>query len=76
MNHLPHEFLDDLQSMHKDFIWVGKRAKIKHGTLIGDFIDGGLKDVDLVSKFTSLKLIWIRKMLDTKEVSSMGCSCR
>ena len=58
--------MDDLQSMHKDFIWDGKRAKIKHCTLIGDYTDGGLKDVDLVSKFTSLKFIWIKKMLDTK----------
>ena len=52
--------------MHKDFIWDGKRAKIKHCTLIGDYTDGGLKDVDLASKFTSLKFIWIKKMLDTK----------
>ena len=68
MKHLPHgqEILDDLQSMHKDFICDGKRAKIKHFTLIGDYIDGGLKDVNLVLKFTSLKFIWIRKMLDTK----------
>ena len=75
MKHLPQEILDDLQSMHKDFICDGKRAKIKHCTLIGNCIDGGLKDVDLVSKFTSLKFIWIRKMLD-KKLSSMGCTCR
>ena len=51
--------------------WDGKRAKIKYCTLIGDYIDGGLKDVDLISEFTSLKPIWIRKMLDTK-VSSVS----
>ena len=66
MKHLPQEILDDLQSMHKDFIWDGKRVKIKHCILIGNYIDGKLKDVDLVSKFTSLKFIWIRKMPDTK----------
>ena len=66
MKHLTQEILDDLQSIHKDFIWDGKRAKIKHCTLIGDYTDGGLKDVDLVSKFTSLKFVWIKKMLDTK----------
>ena len=61
MKHLPQEILDNLQSMHKDFIWdLGKWAKMKHYT------DGGLKDVDLVSKFTSLKFTWIKKMLDTK----------
>ena len=58
--------MDDLQSTHKDFIWDRKRAKIKHCTLIEGYIDDGLKDVDLVSKFTSLKFIWIRKMLYKK----------
>ena len=57
MNHLPQEISDDLQSMHKDFIWDGKWAKIKHCTLIGDYPDGGQKDVDLVSKLTALKFI-------------------
>ena len=66
MKHLLLENLDNVQPIHKDFIWDGKRAKIKHYTLIVNYIDGGLKDVDLVSKFTSLKFIWIRKMLDTK----------
>ena len=35
MKHLPQEIWDDLQSMHKDFIWDGKRAKIKHSHLLG-----------------------------------------
>ena len=39
---------------------------MKHCTLIEDYTDSGLKDVDLVSKFTLLKFIWIREMLDTK----------
>ena len=66
MKHLTQEILDDLQSMHKDFIWDGEQAKIRHCTLIGDYTECGLKDVDLFSKFTSLKFIWIKKMLDTK----------
>ena len=35
MKHLPQEILDDLQSMHKDFIWDGKRAKINTAHLLG-----------------------------------------
>ena len=66
MKHLPQEILNNLQSMHIDFIWDGRRAKIKHYTLIGDYIDGGLKDVDHVLKFTLPKCICIRKMIDTK----------
>ena len=65
MKRLP-QILNDIQSTHKDFIWDGRRAKIKYFTLIGNYRDGGLKDVGLVSKFTSLNFIWIKKMLDTK----------
>ena len=46
------------------FIWDGKRPKVKHSTLIGNYEQGGFKDVDLPSKFKSLKYIWIRKFLD------------
>ena len=31
----------------KDFIWNGRKPKIKHDTLIGDYINGGLKLPDL-----------------------------
>ena len=53
--------------MHKDIIWDGKRAKIEHCKLTGGYTGGGLKDVDLVSKFTSTKFIWIRKIIDTNK---------
>ena len=36
MKHLSQKILDDLQSINKNFIWDGKRAKIKHCTLIED----------------------------------------
>ena len=58
-------YLATMKHLHQE-IWDGKQAKIKHCTLIGDYTDGGLKDVDLASKFTSLKFIWIKKMIDTK----------
>ena len=44
------EVLDDLQSVHNEFIWDGKRAKIKHSTLIGQYEEGGFKDVDFSIK--------------------------
>ena len=45
--------LDELHQMQKEFLWQGKRAKIKHSTMIGSYEKGGLKDVDLESKFQS-----------------------
>ena len=50
--------------MQKEFLWQGKRAKIKHSTMIGSYEKGGLKDVDLESKFQSLRIIWVRRILD------------
>ena len=35
-----------------------------HSTLIESYEEGGFKDVNLPSKFKSLKIIWIRKFLD------------
>ena len=56
--------LDKLQTLHKDFIWGGRRPKIKLSTLIGSYEKGGFKDIDLTSKFKTLKGTWIRKRLD------------
>ena len=64
MKSLPQDVLDELHRMQKGFLWRGKRAKIKHSTMIGSYEKGGLKDVDLESKFQSLRIIWVRKILD------------
>ena len=55
MKHLPQEILE--QCIRISF-GMENGAKIKHCTPTGDYTDGELKDVDLVSKFTSLKFIW------------------
>ena len=44
-------------------MWRGKRLKIKHSTLIGDYKEGGYKDVDTEVKIVALKLIWINKLM-------------
>ena len=64
MKNIPPQFLDDLQVLHKEFIWDSNRPKVKHSTLIGNYEEGGFTDVDRPSKFKSLKIIWIRKFLD------------
>ena len=42
-----------------------KIKKIKHSSLIGEYRDGGLKDVDVDAKILSLKISWIRKLKDS-----------
>ena len=64
MKCIPQDVLDDLQSIHNEFILDGKRAKIKHSALTGKYEEGGYKNADLQSKFTSCKASWIRKMVN------------
>ena len=58
------ELSEALANLQKDFIWGGRKPKIKHATLIADCKDGALKDVDIDSKFESLKFLWIQKLKD------------
>ena len=58
----PKQFIDLLNSIKQNFIWNGRRPKIKHSTLVGRY--GGYKDVDIQSQLESLKIIWIRTLLD------------
>ena len=53
-----------LEDLRKNFIWNGRRPEIKHSTVIGDYVDGGYKDVDIETKPSSLRTIWIRRFLD------------
>ena len=64
MLHPSKQTLDQLNLIQKDFIWRAHLPKIKHSTLIGDYNNGQCKDIDIESKFESLKIIWIRRLLD------------
>ena len=37
----PKQFIDLLSSIKQDFIWNGRRPKIKHSTLVGEYAEGG-----------------------------------
>ena len=52
---LPSSTITQPNKIHKEFIWNHKRPKIKEKTLINNFDKGGLKDVDILSKITSLQ---------------------
>ena len=65
MTPVPQKFRDTLKSLHREFIWNGKKAKIKHSSSIGEYRDGGLKDVDIDSKILSLKILWVRQLKDS-----------
>ena len=48
--------IDQLNTLHKKFIWNNKRPKIKHSTLFADYCEGGYKDVDIENKIAALTL--------------------
>ena len=62
---VPQKVCDTLRSLHREFIWNGKKAKIKHSSLIGKYRDGGLKDVDIDRKILSLEISWVRQPKDS-----------
>ena len=64
LSNVPPEIIAHLELIHKQFIWCNKRPKIKHSTLISDYCDGGLKDIDIKSKIDALHLSWIKRLYD------------
>ena len=61
---VPADIIKMLESIHKDFVWDKKRPNIKHLSLIRDYKYGGLKDIDIPSKFKSLHLNWLNRLFD------------
>ena len=51
--------VDATQALHKDFLRNSKKQKIKHTTLIPDYTQGCLKDIDMNCKLISLKFFSI-----------------
>ena len=60
----PKQFIDLLSSIKQNFIWNGRRPKMKHSTPVGGYAEGGYKDADIQSQLESLKIILIRRLLD------------
>ena len=56
------KFLDDLNEIQKDFIWRGRKPKIKHTSLIGDYSEGGIKYIDIKAKLESLRIQWVKRL--------------
>ena len=61
LTNVPPDVLSTLAEIQKNFIWDGKKAKIKHSTLTNDYSKGGLKDIDITAKFEALHLSWLSR---------------
>ena len=65
MKNPPRQFIEALNEVQQDFVWNKSRSKIMYSSLIGNYEEGGYKDVDISTKITALKISWIRRLLDS-----------
>jgi hypothetical protein len=65
----PLSLLKKLESAVFKFIWNDKPDKIKRGTLIGPYSRGGLELTHIESFNDSLKLSWVKRLIDNKNYS-------
>ena len=65
--HVPCDFIKIVESTIQDFIWNGKKPKIKQSTLIGNYDDGGLKLPDFQSSLKANRAKWAIKLFQPNE---------
>ena len=58
------QLIEQLNIIHKNFVWNNKRPKIKHSTLIASYSEGGYNDIDINTKLSSIKVSWVTRLMD------------
>ena len=61
---IPDVRLKSIQSLIMRYVWRGRPPKVKAKVLCQRIADGGLSAVDTRATYTSLKLSWIRRLLN------------
>ena len=61
---IPKNTINHLNNILKNFLWGSKTPKIKNSTLISDYQTGGLKNIDIATKISSLQCSWIKRLYD------------
>ena len=61
---IPNTTVEELNKIQKNFIWNNSKPKIKHCTLSGSYLDGGLKNINIKAKIISLQCSWIKRLFD------------
>ena len=67
LSSVPKYVIDTLKRIQNDFLWNGKKAKIKHLTLCNSYEMGGLQSVDIEIKIKALQLSWISRLYDSND---------
>ena len=58
---VPSSTIAQLQKIQKQFIWKNVNPNLKHTTLRNEYEQGGLKNVDIFFKITSLQCSWVKR---------------
>ena len=61
---IPNQITTTIQQIQRKFLWNSSNVKIKHEAICNDFQNGGLKNVDIPSKISSLQCSWVKKLYD------------
>ena len=61
---VPERILNKLESIHKNFIWKGRKPKVRHSSFIADYTGGGQEDIDTSAKIKALQLVWVRRLFE------------
>ena len=61
LNKVPTTIIKKIEQIQRDFIWNVKKPKIKHTTLINDYEEGGLKDIDMKSSHQDETFLFLQK---------------
>ena len=59
---VPSSTIAQLEKIQKQFIWKNGNPKLKQTTLCDKYEKGGLKNVDIFSKITSLQCSWVKRL--------------
>ena len=61
---IPPSIIDQLNKTQKNFIWNGLNPKIKNLNINNNSENGGLKNVNIAAKISSLESSWIKRLFD------------
>ena len=61
---IPPSIIDQLNKIQKNFIWNGLNPKIKNSTINNNYENGGLKNINIAAKISSLQSSWIKKLFN------------
>ena len=61
---VPSSTIAQLEKIQKHFVWKNENPKLKHTTLCNEYEQGGLKNVDIFSKISSLQCSCVKTLYD------------